>query len=93
VSWNRGGGDGDAPSADGGLTAVWPENRIAVTLFCALSTQWERAGMTGAATGLKYEAIPATAGMMGIRLTPVLFDDLRTMEAAALEVMAARQKT
>lgn len=53
--------------------------------------------MEGAATGLLYASVPATATMMGIAMTPDLFDDLRDMEAAALAVWreqaeAERQK-
>jgi len=65
-----------------------------VEVFLALSTQWRRAGLAGVAVGLDYAALPPTLWMMGRRPghqdRATLFEDLRTMEGAALEVMAAR---
>lgn len=53
-----------------------------------LTTQWRRAGMAGAATGLDYAAIPAVFAMRG---TPKkqwsgIFSDLRVMEDAAIDL-------
>jgi len=38
--------------------------------------------------GLEYSAVPSVATMMGITMTPSLFDDLRIMEGAALAAWA-----
>lgn len=40
--------------------------------------------MSGVRLGIEYAAVPATAAMLGIEMNPELFDDLRTMEGAAL---------
>jgi Phage related hypothetical protein (DUF1799) len=69
---------------------IAPDEVNAVALFLALQTQWARHGMTGAAIGLCYQAIPATAQMSGIKVTPALFADLQTMERAALDEMARK---
>lgn len=58
------------------------------TLFLALGTQWRTAGMAGVLTGLDYGAIAPTAALLGVEMTERRFLDLRTMEAAALKVMA-----
>lgn len=65
---------------------LWP----AVSLFLALGTQWSHAGMTGARTGIRYEAIKPTAALAGIKLRPGMFEDLKIMEAAALHELARR---
>jgi len=59
-------------------------------LFTALGTQWSRAGLNGALAGLRYEAIGPTARMIGVRVTPEMFEDLRIMEAEALTVFGER---
>lgn len=66
---------------------IWPDTMQAYRLFEALSTQW-RIGMAGA-TGLDYAAIPMTLRLQGVPRAewPLLFDDIRTMEAAALVAM------
>jgi hypothetical protein len=68
---------------------VWPENEDIVRLFIALNTQWERSGMSGKASGLRYECVPAVMKFLGIRKSrqAVAFHGLRTMERAALEVI------
>lgn len=66
---------------------MWPENWLAFGLFCQLQTQWS-VGM-GGATGLRYEA----AYPLIDRATETredwqdLFEDLRTLERAALKQM------
>jgi hypothetical protein len=67
-----------------------PDEVDVVALFLALETQWLRHAMTGAALGLTYQAIPATAEMTGIKMTPALFADLQIMEKAALKEMARK---
>lgn len=70
---------------------IWPDNIQSVNVFVAMSTQW-RSGMAGA-TGLDYGVLPAV-----LRLTAVpraawseVFESLRVMEDAALEVMRRKR--
>lgn len=75
--------------ASGPPVEVWPDNMGSVDVFIDLMTQWRRVGMTGAATGLDYTALPAVFAIRGIpkkRQSPI-FDDIQVMEAAALEVL------
>jgi hypothetical protein len=69
---------------------VLPENLDAVRLFCAASTQWRRAGMGGVPLGLEYPGLEAASRMMGVAMTPELFESVRVMEFAALEVLIER---
>ncbi|EKT4472935.1 DUF1799 domain-containing protein [Pseudomonas putida] len=66
------------------LPDAWPAFR----LFDALRTQWRVA--SGGPSGLDYNAIPATASMLGIKRRDLtdIFPDLRVMEVEALAVMA-----
>ncbi|MEO5341098.1 MAG: DUF1799 domain-containing protein [Magnetococcus sp. MYC-9] len=66
------------------VLAVWSENRDPLHLFLLCATQWRHAGMDGMPTGLDYAGVEAAARMAAIPLTPTLFRDLQTMEAAAL---------
>lgn len=66
--------------------AVWPENWPALLAFLACGTQWAY-GALGGVVGLRYEGVEAALRMSGIEVTPELFEDLRAMEGAALEVM------
>jgi hypothetical protein len=52
-----------------------------------MATQW-RAGMSGA-TGLDYNALPVVLRLMSVpkKEHPSLFEDIRTMEDAALDEM------
>lgn len=59
---------------------MWPENWPAVALFVELTTQW-RFGPAGP-TGLDYGVLPILCPEWRDH-----FDDLRVMEAAALEEM------
>lgn len=76
----------------GGDVGVLAQNWPAVRVFLALGTQWRLAPM-GGATGLDYGPIPGVLVMMGLRRRewPETFERLRVMEAAALEVIRARQ--
>lgn len=67
-----------------GEVELVPDEADAFSLFVMLGTQWRFHPMAGQ-IGLEYAAIPATAAMAEIPVTPALFRDLRTMEAAALE--------
>lgn len=66
---------------------VLPENQAAVELFVAVQTQWRVAGMGGLPVGLDYAGVEAAGRLLGTAMTPVLFDDLRLMEGAALRAM------
>jgi hypothetical protein len=60
----------------------------AVALFFAMATQWRwvGAGMGGVIrTGLDYCALAKTADMADLNMTPGLFNDIRTLELAALD--------
>lgn len=68
---------------------IGPDEVNVVSLFFALATQWRTHAATGARTGLDYAAIRETARMIAVKVTPALFNDLRIMEAATLEALAA----
>jgi hypothetical protein len=78
--------------ASGPAVEIWPDNLLSVNSFIALSTQW-RCGYSGP-TGLDYAAIPGVLQMLGIARKdwPEVFQDLRTMEDAALLKMHENQK-
>lgn len=67
--------------------AVWPENWQAVTVFCAMGTQWRvSASMNGMIwTGLDYNALPIVEARLNVPRADRadLFASLRIMEAAA----------
>jgi len=73
-------------------TPVWPDNHLYFNAFVAMSTQW-RTGMSGP-TGLDYGALPDVLRMTQVprREWAQVFDDIRTMEDAALETIRANQK-
>lgn len=66
---------------------LWPENVQAVALFSRLSSQW-RAGALGV-VGLDYNVLFHEMDRMDLERDEYdrLFEDIRTMEAAALEEM------
>lgn len=73
------------------MTEVYEDNWLAFDLFTYMGTQWN-VGM-GGATGMKYEVAHHKLDRM--KLDPDEYenrmDDLRIMEATALEVMRERQ--
>lgn len=73
--------------ASGPAVELWPDNVLSVNAFIAMSTQW-RTGMNGA-TGLDYNALPFVMRMVGVEASDRagVFDDIRTMEQAALCAM------
>lgn len=80
-----------------GLTAddidaaeVWPDTLPAVNVFVAMATQW-RTGM-GGPVGLDYAALPAVFRLVGVPRAEWsgIFEDLRVMEAEALNVMSEK---
>jgi hypothetical protein len=69
---------------------IWPENAVAVRVFMDMGTQWVRGGMAGAKTGLNYGVIET---VMRLRKVPeaqyeAVWDQVRTMESAVLELQA-----
>lgn len=78
--------------AQGEAVGVWPDNLQAVNVFISLSTQW-RTGMNGA-TGLDYNALPVVMRMTGVMQADraAVFEDVRTLEDAAMEIMREVQK-
>lgn len=68
---------------------VWPENAPALEVFLAMQTQWERNGMTGRYTGLRYASLPVVMRFSRIAKADRarVFDDIRIMEIAVLEQM------
>lgn len=68
---------------------VWPDCLPAIRLFAACGTQWRWApvGYGACAVGLDYTAVAATADWLGLDRTPHLLDDLRQLEAGALEAL------
>lgn len=74
------------------VVEVWPDNILAVNTFIAMSTQW-RVGAMGA-TGLDYNAMPVVMRMIGIppASRASVFEDVRTMEDAALILIRESKK-
>lgn len=70
---------------------VWPANWPAVETFCALATQWRRAGAMGARVGLDYSAILPVARMLGHKPSRDLFERLQAMEYEAVNVFASQR--
>lgn len=69
------------------VVEVWPENWTAVQLFIAMSTQWMPS--MGGVIGLRYESLSEVRSAYGVCDSewPDLFDAIRAMEQAALEVL------
>ncbi|MEQ8346150.1 MAG: DUF1799 domain-containing protein [Sneathiellaceae bacterium] len=82
--------DRHGPGEDAGFR-VWAEGWPVLQLFLGLSTQWRRAGLTAAATGLDYPAIAPTAALLGIEVDAERFGDLQAMEGAALRAWAEKR--
>jgi len=72
---------------------VWPENWEAFHLFTRMQTQWT-VGF-GGRTGLRYEALYPLLDRMGLPQDEWedLFDDVRTLEIAALTQMNEDSET
>jgi hypothetical protein len=73
---------------------VWPDNWPTVSVFVAMSTQWNcAAGMTAVVRlGLRYEALSTVMTCLAIDggQHSEIFGGLRLMESAALEVLNAK---
>jgi hypothetical protein len=66
---------------------IWPDNLLAINTFIAAATQW-RMGPSGP-IGLDYTALPTVLRLTGVAraLWTEIFQDIRTLEDAALETM------
>lgn len=71
---------------------LWDVNEPVFRLFDALGTQWRHAGMSAVRVGLDYGAIKPTAEGVEVAFTPEIFDGLRAMEHAALQVWSEQRK-
>jgi hypothetical protein len=71
---------------------LWPDMEEAVRLFMAMNSQW-RMHPVGGLIGLDYAALLAAAQMMGFTMSPQLFDDVRALEAGALDGFAEKRRT
>lgn len=69
---------------------ISPSEAEAVTLFFSLGSQWRFHPMAGVRLGLDYQAIAPTAAMLGITMTPDLFNDMRVMEGAAMAAFPSK---
>ncbi len=80
---------------DSGIPEIQPANAITVSLFFAVTTQWNYAGMSGVRTGLNYAAVDVRASKMPEyqALSPEdrgwVWDGLQRMEAAAIRVWSS----
>jgi Phage related hypothetical protein (DUF1799) len=72
------------------VAARWLDEDMAMTakLFLALQTQWHRAGMAGAASGLIYASIETVARLLDISMSARRFLDLQMIEQGALGELA-----
>lgn len=72
------------------IVEVWPENWPAFNLFCTVQTQWH-VGAAGA-TGLNYLVLLALMARMKLSDADhdELFDDVQTLERAALAAMQTK---
>ena len=66
---------------------IWAENAAAVDVFTTMGTQW-RVGVSGA-TGLDYGPLPFVLRTASVprKDWPVILDDIRVLEQAALTEM------
>jgi hypothetical protein len=71
---------------------VLPCNWPAMQVFLRLRRQWRFAGL-GGVVGLDYAQVLAALELMGVErpMWPDLFDKLRVMEEAAMEVIESRR--
>lgn len=73
---------------------LWPCNVPTFNVWQAVQTQWRRAGMVGAKTGLDYEAVIAyMRDVLGIKRKDraELFAGIKAMEVAAINTWAEQQ--
>lgn len=65
---------------------VYQENLDAIRFFLKLQTQWLVSPM-GERVGLNYASVEAVARVLGISLTPSLFEQVQVMEDETLKVL------
>lgn len=72
---------------------IWQENLESFSVFQALTTQWRISDM-GYFFGLNYPAVESVLNMMGFnrKRKAEIFEDIRIMENAALEVLNKEKK-
>lgn len=72
-----------------GAFAVWPENAETLRVFLALNRCWRIGEFNGKYLGLDRPAIESTLRLMAVprKRQAEIFEDLRVMEHAALEVL------
>lgn len=72
---------------------IYPDNWPAVQVFFALGNCWQIDAMIGKYRCIDRPAIESTMRLMGIKRKKRggVFDDLRVMEGAALEVLNGRE--
>jgi hypothetical protein len=76
---------------------VYPENWEAVRVFVAMTTQWRMTGIAGFGgasmlhTGLDYSSLEPVLRLLDVKRKrrAALFQQIRVMEEAALEVLLA----
>jgi hypothetical protein len=70
---------------------LWPENWLAWDIFTCVSTQWRTGGM-GSYVGLDYGPMFVLMEKRGLKKQEWLevFDDVRVIEAQALETIGAQ---
>ena len=79
------------PTQDKNPMPIAKQNWHALNLFLLLATQWRIDG--GNPTGIDYSAIAPAAKLADVTLSPVLFEQLRRMEQAALDIFADHKAT
>lgn len=72
---------------------IWQENLETFSVFQALTTQWRISDM-GHFFGLYYSSVESVLNMMGFnrKRKAEIFEDIRIMENAALEVLNKEKK-
>jgi hypothetical protein len=73
---------------------IWKENHLSLKVFLAMSTQWD-VNADGMQINLKYTSLPIVQSMMPnipARRWPGIFNDIRIMESAALEVIFKKRQ-
>lgn len=69
---------------------LWVHHLSALDAFLALAGQWRCVAHAGGRliwTGLDYAAAPAAFDLAGITVSPAVWQQVRTIEAGALEEM------
>lgn len=78
-------------SGDAELFEIWPENRLALDIFLRLGEAWTVLVLPGAVhyQGVRPDSIEAVMRVCSVRPRDrqALFDDVRAMTLAALEVL------